>query len=207
MPDPLTAAEAELLAGTLSFPAAYTSARAPRTPPGDLIHGVSPLTAEDLAAAQAYMESGARLQPSADYQPPLAQIRNTHHRLAQLLAIGTDETIAAKLCNYSVSRVSILKADPAFRELLSHYESERDDQWADFVSVAANLSLDFLQHLQEQLDTTPEKFTPALAMDAIKLLADRTGHAPVQKSVQLNVNVDMASRLRAAQARLKSIGT
>lgn len=157
-----------------------------------------PLDESHLAAYSTHVATGA----SVGYEfTPLKAIRNTHHRAAQLLAMGMDETKVARLCNYSVTRISNLKADPAFEELLAYYAAGVEEEFADFVTVAANLSMDFLGRLQEMLDESPEKFTPTHLMEAVKLLADRTGHAPVQKTHNVNVNVDLGTRLKAARER------
>lgn len=169
-----------------------------RVPATQIFLSMDPLTAADIAAMQAHVASGNSLGVKA---VDIKALRHTHHRLAQMLAVGVDENVAAKLCNYSVSRVSILKADPAFAELLAHYSEEVSDQWADFVGTAANLSMDFLQELQARLDEKPEAFTPTALMEAIKVLADRTGHAPVQKTQNVNINLNMGDKLKAARER------
>lgn len=173
-----------------------------RAPVDELITEMGELDDTHVEAARAYFAAAV---PLGIATPNIKSIRHTHHRLAQMLAIGVNEGVAAKLCNYSITRVSILKSDPAFKELLAYYADNAEDQWADFVSTAANLSMDFLQELQRQLDETPEKFTPSSVMAAIQLLADRTGHAPVSKSVNINVNTDVAQRLRSAQERLRNV--
>lgn len=158
-----------------------------------------PLTAEDVAVAKAHVESGAVI---GVVNPDLKALRNTHHRLAQLLAMGMDEVKAGVLCNYTASRVSILKSDPAFSELLAYYKSEVDAEFADFVTTAKELSLDFLGLLQQQLDETPEKFTPGMALEAIRTLADRSGNAPVARSVNVSVNTNLGERMAAARQRV-----
>jgi len=167
----------------------------------ELILDSGPLTSEHLELARQHVTSGATLgiQPSS-----LKAIRHTHHRLAQLLAMGVDETRAGLLCNYTPSRVSVLKGTPAFQELIAHYKGQVDEEWRDFVSVAADLSLDFLGELQRRLDEDPESFTPSALIEATKVLADRTGHAPVTKSVSVSVSADVGSRLEAARARIRA---
>lgn len=159
-----------------------------------------PLDADDVRAAAEHVESGGNLGVVAQ---DLKAIRNTHHRLAQLLAMGMDETKAAVLCNYSVTRVSILKNDPAFAELLNYYAGQVEVEWADFVSTAKELSVDFLGHLQQQLDESPEKFTPSLTLEAIKTLADRSGNAPVARAVNVSVQTNLGDRMAAAEARMR----
>jgi hypothetical protein len=207
-PEGLTLAEAEAIlsegAAMGRMPQTFLSGRRPRTPEYELITDWGPLGPEHIAAAQAHIESGASL---GLYQSPIKALRHTHHRLAQYLAMGMDETKAAKLCNYSVGRVSILKSDPAFAELLAYYSAGVEEEFADFVSTAADLSMDMLGRLRELLEDEPDRLSPGQVMEAIKLLADRSGNAPVQKSQNVNVNIDMGSRLRAARERAQALDT
>jgi hypothetical protein len=170
----------------------------PRVPVEDVFFSVEPLTAEDIEAYRKQMASGTPLGVQA---VDIKALRHTHHRLAQMLAVGVDETVAAKLCNYSVSRVSILKGDPAFAELLAHYTEDVKEEWADFMATAANLSMDFLQELQKRLDENPEQFSVNALNEALKTLADRSGHAPVTKTQNVNINLDLGDKLRRARER------
>ena len=207
MSDHITAEEMDALLETVVVEAGGPSALSalgahPRTAvPEELVTEYFPLDQTHIDAAAAHLAAGATL----GVEPvTLKELRHTHHRLAQLLATGVDEGVAAKLCNYSVSRISMFKADPAFKELLAYYAGNVEERWGDFVSTAANLSLDLLQHLQQQLDEHPERFSLAETREAIKLLADRSGHAPISKTVNLNVNADLGSKLDAARARLRA---
>lgn len=168
-------------------------------PSAHLILEVGELTPAHITAIESYVsgESG----PMGVANPTIKQIRHTHHRLAQLLAGGMDETRAATMCNYSVSRVSILKSDPAFIELMAYYKSNVDAAFTDFVETAAALGQDALQEIQRRLDEAPESFTNSQMLELMRNLADRTGHAPVSKSVNININQDMADRLRSARER------
>lgn len=163
-----------------------------------LIEAWGELTEDHALAVQAHVESEKVLGVKT---PDIKSIRNTHHRLAQLLAVGVDETVAAKLCNYSINRVSVLKSDPAFAELLAYYGKNVEEQWGDFVGTAANLSMDVLQEMQRRLDETPEAFSVNQLNEMLKTLADRSGNAPVQKSQSVNVNIDMGTKLRESRER------
>lgn len=164
----------------------------------DVVTEWGPLTAEHAQLAEAHAASGNVIGVAS---PNVKALRHTHHRLAQLLAGGMDETVAAKLCNYTVNRVSILKSDPAFAELLAHYASTKDEAFADFVDAAAALNLDMMGKLQQILDEEPERLSPTHIMDAIKLLSDRTGHAPVTKTQNVNVHLNLGDKLRLARER------
>ena len=205
--DYLTVEEADALleqasAATPSWPARFVGQSRPSVRIADVVLEYGPLDASHAIDAADHIDSGAVLGIK---QQPISAIRHTHHRLAQLLAGGMDETSAERLCNYSAGRASVLKNDPAFANLLRHYSGVVDDQFTDFVSAASDLSLDMLGRLREVLEDSPEKLSPTHLMEAIKLLADRSGHAPVNKSVNLNVNTDMAQRLNAARSRRQLI--
>lgn len=197
---PLTLEEAEALAA--QFPDAYIAKSHKALPFHEVITDYGPLDHTHLAVLNDHIESGEIMGVRS---PTLLRLRFTHHRLAQLLAGGMDETRAGRLCNYVPMRVSQLKADPAFIELMAYYKGAVDEEFADFVRTAADLSSDFLSLLQQQLDETPEKFTPQVALEAIKVLADRTGHAPVTKSIAVNLNADMGTRLRTARERANGL--
>jgi hypothetical protein len=182
-----------------AFPEGFATGRRSRVPEEALVLETGPLTIEHVNIAMTHVESGATMGVTNN---PIKAIRNTHHRLAQLLALGMDETKASVLCNYAIGRVSILKSDPAFQDLLAYYTSNVEAEMMEFVSAAKELSLDFLGKLQQDLDESPEKFTPQLTLEAIRTLADRTGHAPVSKTVNVNVNAEFGDRLAAARRRV-----
>jgi len=170
----------------------------------DLVIDTGPLTEQHVAIAQQHEDTGGRLGSGDESHYTLKAIRHTHHRLAQYLAGGLDENKAAVLCNYTPQRVSALKQVPAFAELLAYYQRTSEVEWTDFVSAAADLSTDMLHRLQEILDESPEKLTPTQVMDAIKLLRDYSGNAPVAKSLNVNINQGLGDRLRAARERAQA---
>lgn len=204
MNTPITAADIEAMydSGELAFPDVYAAKANKRVALTDAVYGTGPLDAIHLEALQAHMESG---EPSGlTFNAAPATLRHTHHKLAQCIAGGMDESIAALVCNYTPQRVSQLKADPAFANLIDHYKTTVDAAFSDFTTAAADLSMDMLSRLREILESEPERLNPTHIMDAIKLLADRTGHAPVSKSINVNVNAGMGERLRAARERVNA---
>ena len=137
--------------------------------------------------------------------PPLKRLSERHHALARCLASGMADGDAAITCGYVLSRVSILKADPAFQELLAFYRQNVTDKYLDMHGVLAGLSLDAAMELRERLeaDTQAEDKTLSVGqlIELTKMGADRTGYGP--QSSQLNVNVDLAGRLEAARKRVE----
>lgn len=193
----------ELLAeASPAWPGKFVAKSTPSVKVSDVVLDWGPLDASHTIDAADHIDSGAVMGIK---NPSLVAIRHTHHRLAQLLAGGMDETQAALLCNYTIGRVSVLKSDPAFQNLLAHYSGVVEDKFGDFVTAASDLSMDMMGRLKEVLEESPEKLSPSHLLEAIKLLADRSGHAPVNRSVNLNVNTDMAQRLNAARSRRQMI--
>lgn len=156
---------------------------------------VRELDSADIALLQE--ERGSRA-------PALKRLSERHHALARCLASGMAEADAAITCGYVGSRVSILKADPAFQELLAFYRQQVDGKYLDMHGVLAGLSLDAAMELRERLEIDIEseakKISVTQLMELTKLGADRTGFGP--QSSQLNVNVDFADRLKAARERV-----
>lgn len=136
--------------------------------------------------------------------PPLKRLSERHHALARCLASGMEDSAAAVTCGYVLSRVSILKADPAFQELLAFYRADVNSKYLDMHGVLAGLSLDAAMELRERLevdmDAEEKKISVTQLMELTKLGADRTGFGP--QSSQVNVNVDLAGRLEAARKRV-----
>lgn len=157
---------------------------------------VRPLTEADIAMLGT--EMGAK-------PPALKRLSDRHHALARALASGMSESDAALIVGISGSRVSILKADPTFQELVRFYRSGVQEQFRDLHARLAGLSMDAADELQERLEETPESISTGQLMDIVKLGADRTGHGP--SSTQVNVNVNLAERLRAARERVERART
>lgn len=136
--------------------------------------------------------------------PALKRLSERHHALARCLASGMSDGDAAINCGYVLSRVSILKADPAFQELLVFYRQDVHSKYLDMHGVLAGLSLDAAMELRERLEADAEADEKTMSVGQLieltKLGADRTGFGP--QSSQLNVNVDLAGRLQAARERV-----
>lgn len=183
-----------------AFPSIHSGR--PRVPREQLVLESGPLTREHVTAALDHEASGS---PMDITKPGLKSIRPNHHRLAQLLAQGMEDTKAAVLCNYSPGRVLQLKAEPAFANLIDYYRGSVAEEWQDFVSAAANLSMDFVHRLHEMLEENPAQFSPSQVLESIKTLADRSGNAPVNKNQNINLNVNLGDRLASARKRANAL--
>lgn len=135
--------------------------------------------------------------------PSVVKLRDGHHGLARVLATGVKEAEASLITGYSSSRISILKADPQFQELLEFYRSQATDVVADLRSRMASMGLDALAELRDRLEERPEDFSPALLKDIVKEMADRTGHAPQRGPTSVTqVNVNLGDRMARARERV-----
>ncbi len=149
------------------------------------------LTEADLASLQTERGTSA---------PVLKNLRAKHHRLARLLAEGVSESVAATACGYVASRVSILKNDPAFRELMAFYSEKVDTAYYDMHEAMSMVGKDAVEEIAERLEDDPSEFTVPQLLDIAKTFADRTGHGPSQKT-ELDIRVGLADRLELARQR------
>lgn len=145
-------------------------------------------------------------------QPNLNKVtvlRDRHHMVARLCALGLPNYEVATRTSYSEVRISTLKADPTFQELIEYYRGQVNEQFReatlDYFEVAnANRNLAAVR-LNDMLNDDGHEFTPSQLLAIQADAADRTGY-PKRKEA-LNINVDFAARLdqairRSSQARL-----
>ena len=135
--------------------------------------------------------------------PSIKKIKDTHHALARVLATGSKEAEASLITGYSLSRISILKADPQFQDLLEFYRSGAIEAQAEFKDRMAMVGMSALSELAERLEEEPEKMSTGLLLDVATKMADRTGHAPgkVGAGGGNGVTVNISLRDTMAQAR------
>jgi hypothetical protein len=153
---------------------------------------VRPLTQSDLAL----LATERGIQPTA-----LQRISQRHHSLARCLATGMSATEASMCTGYTPSRISVLRGDPAFEELISFYTREAALQVGDLQAKMTEVALEATAILQDRLEDTPDAFAVEDLHDLVKLTADRTGHGPASKTTNVNVNVNLGDRLRSARER------
>lgn len=145
-------------------------------------------------------EVGRLLEPRAKPDNVIAQLRDSHHKVARLLAAGLRPTEVAERSGYSLQSICRFQKVPAFQELLVHYRSVIDEAFAVAADEYATLSTanmiaaerhiaDTIAELDEKGELLPVK--TALAISADK--ADRFGYG--KKQTNLNVNVDFAKNL------------
>jgi len=136
---------------------------------------------------------------------PLTKIRERHHALAKLLASGgISQNEASIITGYDISTISILKNDPAFKELILFYQNEVNAEYRTMHSQLAGLGEDAVAELRRRVEEDPEQIGFTSLLDLVTKIADRTGHGPASAAssrVEVNVTVDLASRMKAARAQ------
>ena len=132
-------------------------------------------------------------------------LRDNNHRIARAVASGMSVGDIAAACGVTISRVSSLKSDPAFIDLIAHYRAIITSEWAQQDTVIEFLrsnSLKAAAMLSDKLDEAAEKGEHLPTRDLLgiqELGLDRTGYGKVNKNI--NVNVDFAAKLEAARNR------
>ncbi len=129
------------------------------------------------------------------------RITDRHHALARCLATGMSATEAGLCTGYTASRISVLRGDPSFEELISFYQRERGVQVLDLQQRMASLAIDATSEIQDRLELDPASFNMDALLDVVKLTADRTGNGPQSKTTNVNVNVNLGDRMKAARER------
>jgi hypothetical protein len=158
---------------------------------------IGELTEADLEALELARPEGV---------PTVQRLRDSHHNLARALASGRRPGEAGFICGYSHSRVSVLQDDPAFQELvaqyrkdyhngtLPEYQGQVEDAMA-VLSLSTRMIRDRLEDAEAEGKPVP---LPELRSNVVEF-GDRLGFA--KRTVNLNINANLADRLAAARLR------
>lgn len=149
---------------------------------------LSPLELEVLGAIDVndLVDRAAAPLPSSA-APSLAKLRQIHHEIARLLASGLSEADVAASTGYSLSRISILKSDPSFKELLAYYSARSEEVFIDVRKRLAMLGTDAVAELQDRLDFKSDSLTNTQLIEITKATLDRAGFNPVAKTESVSV--------------------
>ena len=132
---------------------------------------VRPLNGADMAILMNPPELGVSA-------PPLMKLRDAHHFVARLLAEGRRPVEVALITGRCQSNISILQNDPAFKELIEVYRTEKNAVYLDVHQRLATLGLTAVAELQERLEDKPESFTNPQLLDLVTETMDRTEAPP-----------------------------
>lgn len=150
-------------------------------------------------------------------QVTTSNLRDAHHVMARMFALGLRVKAVAERMGYSATRVSTLRQSPAFEALIAHYRGVVDAEFKTtshdmfslltqnthraerFVAERLDEHEDAVLAAAEGVETTarmvPLKELLAISRDG----ADRVGYG--KRSVNLNLNADFAGNLEAAIRR------
>ena len=107
----------------------------------------------------------------------IANIRYAHHQLARLLAEGTDQEEIALITGYSPAYISVVKADPAFKELLAYYENQKREIFVDVLERRKTLGLLAIEELTQRMTDEPEKMANRELMELHDMAFGKIGSA------------------------------
>jgi len=132
------------------------------------------------------MEVRAQLQPEdlamlalePVKQSSLRKIRDSHHALARTLSSGISNIDASRITGFDSGYISIMKADPAFQELLAFYEEHDEVKQADLRERMTLIALDVSAEIRDRLHQDPESFSNGEMRQLLTALADRVGYGP-----------------------------
>lgn len=138
--------------------------------------------------------------------PVVQSLRDSHHRVARLLASGLRIREVVAQSGYGHNRIITLKKDPAFCDLVESYRKDVDASFREEVDefhglmvenrmLAERMLNDKLTAADAADETLPTRDLLAISRDA----ADRTGYG--KKQTNVNVNVDFAAALERARQR------
>ena len=146
------------------------------------------------------MSEVVRLTPELDgldrpEQRPsvIKRLRDHHHLVARLVAKGWRTTDIANEVGLSISRVSILKGDPAFQQLVETYRMNenamRDALELDVIKKQVLLEGLALQQMVDKYLDTPDEITHEMARADYESVHDRM-HGKLNR----NINVSMTDQ-------------
>jgi hypothetical protein len=95
----------------------------------------------------------------------------------------------------------MLQSDPAFQDLLEVYRGEVTEIFLDFQVKLKAMAHDAADILHERMLDDPDKMKDGTLLSILQTGADRTGHGPSSKSVNVNLNADLSLRLERARKR------
>lgn len=164
-------------------------------PTKDLITGIRELSRDDLV----------RLREKRTV-PVVQRLRDPHHRLARMVAAGLGLNEAAAAAGYSYGSLHHFMKDPAFQELVAKYRDMVNESFVESVDayheLATSNMLKAERHIAERIEEKEESGELLSVREALAIsrdAADRFGYG--KKTTNVNVNVDFAAKLEAAQKR------
>jgi len=157
----------------------------------------------ELSEADALLiQSGAcpATKPTA-----IQEVRDRHHWIAKLVADGISDIEISAIVGMSPGRVGVLRNDPAFIELVSHYTEVRTALGIDITQRLSYLSGAVTQEMARRLEESPEEISNKDLIKLGEVVLDRSGHgASSTVHVKTTDTVAFLKELRAKSEAEKS---
>lgn len=135
------------------------------------------------------------------------KLRESHHWIARLLAMGklTYRDIA-KHTGYSESRIGVLAATPAMKELVAKYHDKFDHSFMEVVQDFGAIATANLVHaermLRDRLHEADEEGETIPVRDLIAIVSDRADRFGYnKKTTNVNINVELAGKMEGLRRR------
>jgi hypothetical protein len=136
----------------------------------------------------------------------IKRLRDHHHLVARLVAEGKRTSEIATETGLCISRVSILKGDPAFKQLVEMYRANLEQlantAYFDMHRKYALLEANGVDHMNERYEDEPENISHEQARADAELAATMLGRK-VTKSFNVNATatIPLAETLEARKRR------
>jgi hypothetical protein len=154
------------------------------------------LTKEDMAC----LKENKRIQP-----PRVRALRDTHHRLARLVAAGLRNEEVLRISGFSQARLMVLKNDPAFIQLVTEYRGKVTEAYIQSLDELTETSVSNMMRMERMVEDHLDAADESGDLIPLKTLftgigdrMDRFGYS--KKTVNTNVNIDFAKHLERAMA-------
>ena len=122
---------------------------------------------------------------------PLVKIRQSHHRVARLIAEGKRLNEVANLTGFASSYISVLQQDPTMKELIAFYESKVQTKFQDLIDKMKDMSADAMAELHERILQNPDMVSTKDLVSLAKMVLDRTGYpAETKNKVDIKAGLD-----------------
>lgn len=132
----------------------------------------------------------------------LKNLRDSHHNVARLVASGMAVEEVSFQTGYTPARIYTLQSqDQMFIDLVTFYRRTARAAQQEVEAHLLGLAQDARQEFHERLLDTPESISNEELLAAMKLAYDRAGFAPVTRTVNKNLNLNIAARLDEARSR------
>lgn len=132
--------------------------------------------------------------------PKVQQYRETHHRVARLVAAGLPPGEVARMTGYSPNRIHQFRSDPAFEQLVAEYKGKVDEAYIrsvdEFYETATSNMLRAERMIEAHLDKAEDEADLIPLQRLIPLISDRADRFGYGKhSTQTNEIKDFAAMM------------